>query len=78
MIKWMYENLSRRVLPKPTIWRPDADADSSQAEAILSIIQSVEDNEWEWISSDAVAYEIHKTPNEERYSEKQWYSPYVQ
>lgn len=42
-----------------------------EAEAILSIIQSVEDNEWEWISSDAVAYEIHKTPNEER-QERLW------
>jgi predicted nucleic acid-binding protein len=42
-----------------------------EAEAVLSIIQSVEDNEWEWISSDAVAYEIHKTPNEER-QERLW------
>ena len=36
-----------------------------EAEAILSIIQSVNDGEWQWISSDAVAYEINKTPNEE-------------
>ncbi len=42
-----------------------------EAEAVLSIIQSVEDNEWEWISSDAVAYEISKTPNEER-QERLW------
>lgn len=42
-----------------------------EAEAVLSIIQSVDANEWEWISSDAVAYEIHKTPNEER-QERLW------
>ena len=33
-----------------------------EAEAVISIIQYVEDNEWEWISSDAVAYEISRTP----------------
>ena len=33
-----------------------------EAEAVLSIIQSVEDHEWQWISSDAVAYEINKAP----------------
>lgn len=42
-----------------------------EAEAVLSIIQMVEDTEWEWISSDAVAYEISKTPNEER-QERLW------
>lgn len=42
-----------------------------EAEAVLSIIQSVEDNEWQWISSDAVAYEINKAPNEER-QERLW------
>jgi predicted nucleic acid-binding protein len=42
-----------------------------EAEAILSIIQSAEDNEWLWISSDAVAYEISKAPNEER-QERLW------
>jgi predicted nucleic acid-binding protein len=42
-----------------------------EAEAILSIIQSAEDNEWQWISSDAVAYEISKAPNEER-QERLW------
>lgn len=42
-----------------------------EAEAVLSIIQSVEDNEWQWISSDAVAYEISKAPNEER-QERLW------
>jgi predicted nucleic acid-binding protein len=42
-----------------------------EAEAILSIIQSAEDNEWQWISSDAVAYEISKAPDEER-QERLW------
>lgn len=42
-----------------------------EAEAVLSIIQSVEDNEWQWISSEAVAYEINRTPNEER-QERLW------
>ncbi|MEZ4512185.1 MAG: PIN domain-containing protein [Chloroflexota bacterium] len=42
-----------------------------EAEAILSIIQSVDDGEWEWISSEAVAYEINRTPNEER-QERLW------
>lgn len=37
-----------------------------EAEAVLSIIKHIENNEWEWFSSDAVAYEISKTPNEER------------
>jgi len=42
-----------------------------EAEAVLLIIQSVEDHEWQWISSDAVAYEINKAPNEER-QERLW------
>jgi predicted nucleic acid-binding protein len=42
-----------------------------EAEAVLAIIQSVEDNEWQWISSDAVAYEISRAPNEER-QERLW------
>ena len=42
-----------------------------EAEAVLSIIQSVETAEWEWISSEAIAYEIHRTPNEER-QERLW------
>jgi predicted nucleic acid-binding protein len=42
-----------------------------EAEAVLAIIQAVEDNEWQWISSDAVAYEISKAPNEER-QERLW------
>ena len=42
-----------------------------EAEAVLAIIQAVEDGEWEWISSDAAAYEINKTPNEER-QERLW------
>jgi len=42
-----------------------------EAEAIVSIIQSAEDGEWEWISSEAVAYEINRTPNEER-QERLW------
>lgn len=25
-----------------------------------------EENDWQWISSDTVLYEIHKTPNDER------------
>lgn len=42
-----------------------------EAEAILLIIQSAEDNEWQWISSDVVAYEISKAPHEER-QERLW------
>lgn len=42
-----------------------------EAEAVLSIIRSVEDREWEWISSEAVAYEINRAPNEER-QERLW------
>ena len=42
-----------------------------EAEAIISIIKQVENNTWKWISSDAVAYEISKTPNEER-QERLW------
>ena len=42
-----------------------------EAEAVLSIVRSVEDGEWEWISSEAVAYEINRTPNEER-QERLW------
>ncbi len=37
-----------------------------EAEAVLAIIRHVEQSEWQWFSSDAVAYEISKTPNEER------------
>jgi predicted nucleic acid-binding protein len=37
-----------------------------EAEAILGIIKQVELKEWTWVSSDAVAYEISKTPNEDR------------
>lgn len=42
-----------------------------EAEAVLSIIRHVEQNDWRWISSDAVAYEISKTPSEER-QERLW------
>ena len=42
-----------------------------EAEAVLSIVQYVEDNDWQWVSSDAVAYEISQTPNEER-QERLW------
>jgi len=42
-----------------------------ESEAIVSILQRVEDDEWQLISSDAVAYEIQKTPNEER-QERLW------
>jgi len=42
-----------------------------EAEAVLAIVGFVEDGEWEWISSEAVAYEISRTPNEER-QERLW------
>ena len=42
-----------------------------EAEAVLSIVRYVEDDDWQWISSDAVAYEISQTPNEER-QERLW------
>lgn len=42
-----------------------------EAEAVLAIIRRVEENAWRWISSDAVAYEISNTPNEER-RERLW------
>ncbi|TXH70789.1 MAG: PIN domain-containing protein [Thiothrix sp.] len=42
-----------------------------EAEAVLAIIRQVEFGAWSWISSDAVAYEIYKTPNEER-QERLW------
>lgn len=42
-----------------------------EAEAILAIIRQVEFGAWTWISSDVVAYEIYKTPNEER-QERLW------
>ena len=42
-----------------------------ESEAILAIIRQVEFGAWTWISSDAVAYEIYKTPNEER-QERLW------
>lgn len=34
-----------------------------EAEAVLAIVRHVEGSEWQWISSDAVAYEISNTPN---------------
>jgi len=37
-----------------------------EAEAVLAIVDHVEQGEWQWVSSDAVAYEISRTPNEER------------
>ncbi len=37
-----------------------------EAEAVLAIIRRVENGSWQWVSSDAVAYEISNTPNEER------------
>ena len=37
-----------------------------EAEAVLAVIRHVEQSEWLLISSDAVAYEISNTPNEER------------
>lgn len=42
-----------------------------EAEAVLAIIRRVEESSWQWISSDAVAYEISNTPNEER-QERLW------
>lgn len=42
-----------------------------EAEAVLAIIQQVEQAGWMWVSSDAVLYEISKTPNEER-KERLW------
>jgi predicted nucleic acid-binding protein len=42
-----------------------------EAEAVLGIIQQVEQTEWTWVSSDAVVYEISKTPNEDR-KERLW------
>ena len=42
-----------------------------EAEAVIAIIGQVENEAWQWISSDAVAYEISKTPNEER-QERLW------
>lgn len=42
-----------------------------EAEAVLSIINHIENKKWQWFSSDAVAYEISKTPNEER-QERLW------
>ncbi|MCB2263967.1 MAG: PIN domain-containing protein [Candidatus Thiosymbion ectosymbiont of Robbea hypermnestra] len=30
------------------------------------ILKHIEENDWQWIISDAVLYEIHKTPNDER------------
>ncbi|MEZ5449243.1 MAG: hypothetical protein R3E89_09690 [Thiolinea sp.] len=37
-----------------------------EAEAVLSIIQHVEQHDWQWVSSDAIAYEISKTSDEDR------------
>lgn len=37
-----------------------------EAEAVLAIVRHIEDSDWQWISSDAVAYEISQCPNEER------------
>lgn len=42
-----------------------------ESEAVIAIISQVENNAWQWVSSDAVAYEISKTPNEER-QERLW------
>lgn len=42
-----------------------------EAEAVLAIIRRVEESSWQWISSDAVAYEISNAPNEER-RERLW------
>lgn len=42
-----------------------------EAEAVLAIIRRVEESSWQWVSSDAVAYEISNTPNEER-QERLW------
>ena len=42
-----------------------------EAEAVIAIIGQVENDAWQWISSDAVAYEISKTLNEER-QERLW------
>lgn len=42
-----------------------------EAESVLAIVRHVEESEWQWVSSDAVAYEISNTPNEER-QERLW------
>lgn len=42
-----------------------------EAEAVLEIIKQIEQAGWTWVSSDAVLYEISKTPNEER-KERLW------
>ena len=42
-----------------------------EAEAVLGIIKQVEQAEWTWVSSDAVVYEISKTPNTDR-KERLW------
>lgn len=42
-----------------------------EAEAVLAIIKQVELANWTWVSSDAVIYEISKTPNEAR-KERLW------
>ncbi len=37
-----------------------------EAEAVLTMLKHTEFGDWEWVSSDAVTYEISKTPNDER------------
>ncbi len=42
-----------------------------EAEAVLAIIKQVEQGDWQWLSSDIVAYEINNTPSDER-KERLW------
>lgn len=40
-----------------------------EAEAILLIFKHIEANEWKWISSEVVNFEIQQTPNSDRKAE---------
>ena len=37
-----------------------------ESEAILLILKRVESGEWQWISSEALVYEVNQTPDAER------------
>ena len=37
-----------------------------EAEAILLIMAKLQTDEWQWLGSDAISYEVNQTPNPER------------
>lgn len=37
-----------------------------ESEAVLTILKHIESEDWEWVASDVLFYEVRETPNDER------------